>query len=71
MKAVQLDFFKSDEQYEIDQLRCDVNKIKTSSDNVRKGTYARINEITKEVNELKIRLQILEKFICENKITLP
>ncbi len=70
MRAIQLDFFKSDEQCQIDQIRSDVNKIKTSSDNVRKGTYARINELKKELTDVQIRLQILEKFICENKSTL-
>jgi len=42
----------------------EVSQIKQSSEKVRKGTYARLNEVTKECNQLKERLEILERYIC-------
>jgi len=57
MSSTQLDFFKDEEKYEIEILR-------TTLDKVRKGTYAKINSLNKECVDLKERLQILEKYIC-------
>lgn len=65
MVEVQLDFFKSEEQCEIDALHSAVASIKLSSDKVRKGTYARINEIGKRQDELELRLGIIERNICK------
>lgn len=67
MLATQLDFFKTDEECEMDALRKSVNEIRLSSDKVRKGTYASINSIKKECDEVKIRLEILERNICNGR----
>lgn len=64
MLSIQLDFFKTQEECEIDSLRKTVLEVKVSSDKVRRGTYARINEMSKECSDLKARLEILERYIC-------
>ena len=58
MNTIQLDFFKTDEDYELDALKITLDK-------VRKGTYARINSLNKECLDLKERLEIIEKNICK------
>ena len=65
MVEIQLDFFKTDEQCEIEALGLAVASIKLSSDKVRKGTYARINEIAKRQEELELRMGIIEHNICK------
>ncbi len=68
MNAIQLDFFKSENECEMDALRRDLEKIRRSSDNVRKGTYAKINEYGKRTIDLELRLEILERHICKGII---
>lgn len=64
MAILQLDFFKTEQECEIDDLRKSVDAIKMSSDKVRRGTYASINEIRRECYDLKSRLEIIEKNLC-------
>lgn len=64
MECFQLDFFRSDEESEIIALRNQIEAIGASSTKVRKGCYAKIGELTKEVKDLKDRLQIIERHIC-------
>lgn len=64
MIAVQYDFFQSREQSEIAALRKEMNKVKTSADNVRKALFARNNELQKKSLELEERLKIIERNIC-------
>ncbi len=64
MNCIQLDLFRSDEESEIIELRKEIVAIRDSSTKVRKGTYARIGELTKEVRDLKERLAIIERHIC-------
>ena len=61
---VQFDLFKTKEECEIETLKEIVNTIKTSSDKVRRGTYASISELKKENMDLKSRLEIIERNIC-------
>ena len=63
-KMIQLDFFKTEEECELDYIKQELKAVAESSTKVRKGTYARLNEIAKENYELKSRLEILERFIC-------
>jgi hypothetical protein len=58
MREVQLDMLKS-----VDE--CEMDAVKDTLDKVRKSTYARMNGITAEVVELKIKLAILERYICK------
>jgi len=57
---IQYDFFK-------DPLECQIEATSSSLEKVRKGTYAKINELKKECNELKTRLEILERYICQSQ----
>lgn len=61
---LQLDFFKTVEECEVDDLRKQLDETHRSLTAVRRGTYARLNEISKENVELKARLVILERHIC-------
>ncbi len=65
MAVFQLDFFKTEEQSEMDELRKSVESYKLSLDKVRRGTYAKINEVNKECVELKNRLEIIERNLCQ------
>lgn len=58
---IQLELFRSQEEIEVETLRKTLDK-------VRKGTYARLNELAKENADLKCRLEILEKNICKGNI---
>ena len=62
---VQLQFFKTKEQCEIEHLFGEINKIGTSANSVRKGMYARLNDIKKRQDELDERLKIIEGNICK------
>ncbi len=65
MNAIQLDFFKTESESEMDALRLDLEKIRKSTDKVRKGTYAKINEYGKKTLDLELRLELLERNICK------
>ncbi|CAB4132401.1 hypothetical protein UFOVP256_31 [uncultured Caudovirales phage] len=62
---IQLDFFKTKEECEIDHLRMIVDEIRVSADKVRRGMYAKLGDLTKENIDLKQRLEIIEKHICK------
>ena len=64
MIPIQLDLFKSAQECEIDALRHAIEKIRVSSDKVRKGTYCEINQLRKRVVELEERQAIIERNIC-------
>lgn len=57
----QLDFFKDTE---VAQLEARIDKVEKSSDRVRKGVFARHNELKKEIVELKEIVNILVKHLC-------
>jgi hypothetical protein len=59
---VQLDLFEDDE---VVLLRQEMQKIKESSEKVRRGMFARHNELAKLWIELDHRLSIIERFICK------
>lgn len=65
MNCLQLDFFKTEQECEIDALRSSVESVKVSTDKVRRGTYARLNELGRECIDLKSRLEIIERNICK------
>ena len=70
MVAIQLEFFKTETECEMDALRHALEQVRKSSEKVRKGTYAKLNELTKEAVDLKIRLEILEKGISKGSINV-
>ncbi len=63
---VQLDFFQNEE----DLLFVEIQKVKESSDKVRKSIYARHNELERKYNDLLHRLDIFERHICRSDQTL-
>ena len=67
MIAIQLDFLKTPQQCFEERIASDLDKVRKSGDAVRKGTYARLNEQKKEIDDLKNRLEILERFICKSE----
>lgn len=60
MPAIQLDLFPLDE---LDRLRLELKKVKDSSDNVRRGIFARHGEIVKMVNDIKKQNDLLLEII--------
>jgi hypothetical protein len=62
--SLQLDFFLTEEECELHALKKSIEEVRKSGDKVRKGTYARLNELNKECVELKSRMDILERYIC-------
>ena len=64
MVPIQLDLFRSKEECEIITLRNVIEEVRKSSDKVRRGTYARLNELNKECVDLRNRLEIIERNIC-------
>lgn len=61
--SIQLEFFKTEEEIKIEEIA----QIRKTLDKVRKGTYANINEMRRGVEDLKSRLEIIEKNICQGK----
>lgn len=64
MIPIQLDLFKTEEECEIEALRHAIERIRMSSEKVRKGTYCEINGLKKRVLELEERQNIIERNIC-------
>ena len=62
---VQLQFLKTKEQCEIEHLFGEITKIGASATAVRKGMYARLNEIKKRQDELDERLKVIEENLCK------
>lgn len=67
MIPIQLEFFKTPEQCELETLQKAYQDLKTSTDKVRRGMYARLGELTKANDDLRERLCVLEKHICYGK----
>ena len=64
MGLIQLDFF---EETEMSILKQDVEDIRGSAAKVRKSLFAKHGELAKKYAELEIRLDILERNICQAK----
>ena len=63
---VQLEIFH--EMTEMDMLREEVRLLRASNEKVRKSLYARHGELAKKYMDIHNRLQILEHYICRNRI---
>lgn len=61
MALVQLDFF---EETEISLLKDRMNKVEESANRCRKKQFAEIGAFKKQLNDLIIRLEIIERNIC-------
>jgi uncharacterized protein Yka (UPF0111/DUF47 family) len=69
MSAIQLDFFETEEESDLSCLRKDVSRIRDSSDKVRRGTYARLNEHYRKMLDMEHRLDIIERGLCYGKLS--
>lgn len=67
MAQVQLDFFQ--ELSEVDLLKQEIAEVKTRGDNIRKGLFARHNELAKLYIELKERCDMLEYKLLKKPAT--
>ncbi len=70
MSALQLDFFKTESECEIESLRKEVSDLKKSQDKVRKKLFAENNEHKKIIDDLSDRLYLLERNICLGNIDI-
>lgn len=68
--VVQLDFFKTHEESEIDALKAEVSKLRESQDKVRKAMFARHGELYKRQIDFEERLSCLERGICKKDAVL-
>lgn len=64
MLHIQYDLFKTKEQCEWEALLKELEETKKSADKVRKGIFARHNELAKMFLELKKEHEILIRNIC-------
>jgi len=64
MNAVQLLLFEEDE---IEVLKREHNKVKKELDKMRKSLYARDTMRMKMLDEMDIRLKIIERGICNGR----
>ena len=72
MLMIQPDFFLDNREVLFNTIIASICDLKHSSDKVRKGTYASINEIKKKQLELDERLAILEHNLCKKGLdTMP
>ncbi len=63
--VLQLEFFKS---FDVIKQEDEIRKVKESCEKVRKKLFAENNKLRKELDEVKSRLDILEKNICSGEI---
>jgi hypothetical protein len=64
MLPIQYDFFESEEESEMSTMKKLIENVKNSSDNVRKGIFARHGELYKLFMDVDQRLKIIEKHLC-------
>lgn len=62
--SYQLELFKTPLECQIDYLKNMIEDTKKSCEKVRKGSYARLNHLTQEYVDLKLRLEIIERNLC-------
>lgn len=62
---IQLDFFQ--DLSDLDIIRDELKAVKESNDKVRKGMFARHNELAKMMMDINERLAIIESNICKGE----
>lgn len=66
-KIFQLDFWKTEEESEIDALRERIDAVKASNDKVRKAMFGRHGDLNKRLTDLEERFAIIERNICHGR----
>lgn len=59
---LQLSLFEIDEKQ---SLKDEIEKLKLTNDKLRKSLYAKHGQLAKNYNELSLRMEIVERFICK------
>lgn len=67
MAVIQLDFFQTPEESEVEALRKEIDRLNKSLDKQRKALFARSNEVGHMCFLLNERLEIIERNICNGK----
>lgn len=67
MVAIQLEFWKTPDQCEIEALRKEMSAVKTSTEKVRKKLFCENGELKKKSNDLETRLIYIERYLCNPK----
>ena len=62
--CIQLDFF---EDPKISALRAEIEELRNKLDRQRKSQFGKIGELKKQVCDLTVRLEIMERNICNGK----
>lgn len=62
--SFQLELFRSPEECEMSDMRFQIDKIRASSDKVRKKLFAENGKHIKDIEDLKQRLEIIERGLC-------
>ncbi len=65
---IQYDFFEKEEETELKALQEAFDEVRKSTDKVRKGLFARHNELAKMYVDLHNRMEIIEKNICKGTV---
>ena len=64
LNIIQYDFFE-EKPTEIEEIRLELEHYAKSSDKVRRGTYASINELRKIILEIKEDVDLIKRHICQ------
>ena len=67
MNAIQLDFWKSPEDCEMDALRREMASVKASSEKVRKKLFGENGRLTKRIMDLESKMEAIERGLCYGK----
>lgn len=67
MVQIQLDLFQTEEECEMIQLRKSINEIHKTTEKVRKKLFAENGANKKIIEELRERLEIIERNICKGQ----
>lgn len=67
MLQLQYDIFEESDESQLKAIEEKVAQVALSSDKVRKGLYAKTNELHKVIMDLEERLKIMERNICYGK----
>ncbi len=64
LEPIQLDFFRTDAECEMIQLREAIDKVRISNDKVRRKLFADNGRLNRGMEDLSSRLEIIERMIC-------
>lgn len=66
--AVQYSLFETREESEHDAIIRKIDELDQSCHRIRKGIFAKHNELLKRNMDLERRMEILEKYICKGEM---